>query len=74
MITCKHKGVEEVSDSIVLELKARVDELEIVAKLISQRTNAGNADIGPDGRSKERKAIVRLLRERAAIYRKEFNL
>ena len=47
----------------------RADECEQVAALVRARVTADHADIGPNVRALERRAITRALRERAAQHR-----
>ncbi len=51
----------------------RADECEKAAALVRARVTADNADIGPNGRALERRAIAKALRERAAQHRGDTN-
>ena len=49
----------------------RADECEQAAALVRARVTADNANLGPNGRSLERRAIAKALRERATQHRTE---
>ncbi len=51
----------------------RADECEKAAALVRARVAADNADIGPNGRALERRAIAKALRERATQHRGDTN-
>ena len=51
----------------------RADECEQAAALVRARVTADNANLGPNGRVLERRAITRALRHRAARHRGDTN-
>ncbi len=55
------------------DAQIRADECEKAAALVRARVAADNADIGPNGRALERRAIAKALRERATQHRGDTN-
>ena len=55
------------------DAQIRADECEQAAATVRARVTADNADIGPNGRALERRAIVKALRHRAAQHRGDTN-
>jgi hypothetical protein len=53
------------------DAQIRADECEQAAALVRARVTADNANLGPNGRSLERRAIAKALRERATQHRTE---
>ena len=51
----------------------RADECDQIAAMVRARTTADNANVGPNGRVLERRAITRALRHRAAQHRGDTN-
>lgn len=51
----------------------RADECDQIAAMVRARTTADNANVGPNGRVLERRAITRALRHRAARHRGDTN-
>ena len=49
------------------------DECDQIAAMVRARTTADNANVGPNGRVLERRAITRALRHRAARHRGDTN-
>ncbi|MBK7509864.1 MAG: hypothetical protein IPI16_17775 [Comamonadaceae bacterium] len=56
-----------------LDRAIRADECDQIAAMVRARTTADNANVGPNGRVLERRAITRALRHRAARHRGDTN-